>query len=87
MFLAHSPSPLQKAEPASPLRSMGGAARVLFADGDIGMGIGSPMPPGMSKDASSSKVERHSNLVLAPPITAEFMDEGAHLAGEILADV
>lgn len=58
MFLAHSPSPATKStgrfaqEQASP-RSMGKAARVLFADDGAG------------------KVEKHSNLVLAPPIGAD----------------
>lgn len=66
MFLAHSPSPAtkptsrfdvpQSSGTESPGRSFGKAARVLFAD-EVGPGVG--------------KVEKHSNLALAPPIGAD----------------
>lgn len=56
MFLAHSPSPAtQPHDP--PMRSVGGAARVLFAEDGPG------------------RVEKHSNLALAPPITANGDDK------------
>ncbi|ORX36286.1 hypothetical protein BD324DRAFT_628170 [Kockovaella imperatae] len=59
MFLAHSPSPARTMRSPSRMTREGsghnGAARVLFAD----------MP------GQEYKVERHSNLVSAPPITAD----------------
>jgi hypothetical protein len=57
MFLAHSPSASRRKTDVENPRNLGGTARVLFAD--------SPTI------ASSSKVERHSNLAMAPPITAK----------------
>ena len=56
MFLAHSPSPLKRPNPSTPARTMGDAARVLFAE---------PLEVG-----SGAKVAQHSNLVMATPITA-----------------
>lgn len=66
MFLAHSPSPAKAARRSSPPRSpsrISGAARVLFAD--------TPPPlPLLESGDEGSKVKAHSNLVMAPPITA-----------------
>ena len=74
MFLAHSPSASSQPKRAqSPARSVGRAARVLFADdeddgkGVVGLGVNGPL-------GNTGKVERHSNLVLAPPILAESLE-------------
>ena len=68
MYLAHSPSPMKKTPAPSPSRMMGGAARVLFADGDASSG-------GSGTREGTHEVEKHSNLALAPPITAEIVDQ------------
>ncbi len=64
MFLAHSPSPMKRFNPSypSPVRTAGGAARLLFADaGEAGGG---------------AKLAQHSNLAMAPPIIAATKEEG-----------
>ena len=60
MFLAHSPSATRRKPDGDSPRNVGATARVLFADDPV--------------SASTSKVERHSNLAMAPPITARGRD-------------
>ncbi|KAK4686891.1 hypothetical protein P7C73_g3236, partial [Tremellales sp. Uapishka_1] len=73
MYLAHSPSPMKKFPSVdAPRPSLGGAARVLFPDGEK-----SP-----TADLFGSKVHHHSNLALAPPLTAH--DDGEIPAATVL---
>ncbi|ORY29499.1 hypothetical protein BCR39DRAFT_168847 [Naematelia encephala] len=67
MFLAHSPSPAKPARRESLHGSMGSAARVLFADPPIT----NPNNPNMT----GTEVKAHSNLAMAPPITASLHDK------------
>ena len=77
MFLAHSPSPAKpgRRPPDSPSR-LAAAARVLFADTPVN-GDGSAV----GKE-EHGRVTRHSNLVLAEPITAGLGDKEGF--GELL---
>lgn len=62
MYLAHSPSPMKRSNPSAfPVRTTGGAARVLFADA--------------GEAAGGVTVTQHSNLASAPPITAATNEE------------